>query len=116
MPQLSGKPLPVRPVIDATVPGENESSPVKNISAQELARRKSVWNAQAEARRVAVEKETRTPVEATAVFKFQIKRFGKHYNSYTLENNRWIELLPSPSLLSSAVDALYDEMFRKAME
>jgi len=108
MPQSSGVPLPVRPIIDAGMP--------KNISAVDKAKLEAKWDAAAEARRLAVEHETATPTEATAVFKFQLKRFGRHYNSYTLEENKWTALLPSPSLLSSAVDALYDEMLRKAME
>ena len=114
MPQVTGKPLPVRPIIDATVPGENESSPVKNISAEELARRKAGWNAAAEARRVAVEHETATPTEPTRELKFKLRQYGRHWNAAVLENNKWTEILPSPSLLSSAVDALYDVMFEQA--
>ena len=106
MPQSNGVPLPVRPVIDAGMP--------KNISASDKRKLEQKWDAAAEARRVAVEQETLTPTEATQILKFQLKRFGKHWNSYALENNHWTELLPSPSLLSSAVDALYDVMLEQA--
>ena len=106
MPQSSGVPLPVRPIIDAGMP--------KNISAIDKRKLEAGWDAQAEARRVAVEKETRTPTEPTRELKFKLRQYGKHWNSCILENNRWVELLPSPSLLSSAVDALYDVMLEQA--
>ena len=56
MPQSSGVPLPVRPIIDAGMP--------KNISAADRRKLEEKWAAQAEARRVAVEKETRSPLRS----------------------------------------------------
>ena len=110
MPQLTGKPLPVRPIMDATVPGENTTSPVKNISAQDLARRKAGWDAQAEARRVAVEQETRTPDVASRVLRFELWQFGHLWNAYYYVGKKMVPLLPSPSLLSSAMGAIDDAM------
>ena len=107
MPQISGKPLPVRPIIDAGMP--------KNISAADKIKLEKKWNDAAEARRVAVEKETRTPIEATRELKFKLRQYGRHWNAAVLENNKWTEILPSPSLLSSAVDALYDVMLEQAV-
>ena len=106
MPQSSGVPLPVRPIIDAGMP--------KNISAVDKAKLEAKWDAAAEARRVAVEHETATPTEPTRELKFKLRQYGRHWNACVLENNKWTEILPSPSLLSSAVDALYDVMLEQA--
>ena len=106
MPQSSGVPLPVRPIIDAGMP--------KNISAVDKQKLEQKWNDAAEARRVAVEHETATPTEPTRELKFKLRQYGRHWNAAVLENNKWTEILPSPSLLSSAVDALYDVMLEQA--
>jgi len=86
----------------------------KNISAADKLKLEKKWDDAAEARRVAVEKETLTPTEPTRELKFKLRQYGKHWNAASLENNKWTELLPSPSLLSSAVDALYDVMLEQA--
>ena len=104
--QSSGVPLPVRPIIDAGMP--------KNISAADKLKLEKKWDDAAEARRVAVERETLTPTEPTRELKFKLRQYGRHWNAASLENNKWTELLPSPSLLSSAVDALYDVMLEQA--
>lgn len=106
MPQSNGVPLPVRPIIDAGVP--------KNISASDRAELQKKWNALAEKRRMAVELETHSPTEATRVLKFELRQFGRHWQAYVREGGKLTPLLASPSLVSSALDVLYDAMLDQA--
>ena len=86
----------------------------KNISASDKTKLEKKWDDAAEARRIAIEKETMTPLQPSKVLRFELKRFGRHWNSYALDGKHMAPLLPSPSLLSSAIDALYDEMLEQA--
>jgi hypothetical protein len=102
MPQISGKPLPVRPIIDAGMP--------KNISAVDKAKLEKKWDDAAEARRVAVENETKTPTACTRALRFELWQFGHLWNAYYFQGKKMVPLLPSPSLLSSAMGAVDDAM------
>ena len=109
MPQISGKPLTVRPIIDATVPGLS-TSPVKNISDAERQKLVAGWDAQAEKRRLAIESESRTPASATKVLRFELWQFGHLWNGYAYIGKKMIQLMPSPSILPSALQAVEDAM------
>lgn len=109
MPQISGKPLAIRPVLDATVPGL-PTSPVKNVSVSERERLESEWNAAAERRRKAIELETQTPLTASRVLRFELWQFGHLWQAYAYQGKKMIQLMPSPSILPSALQAAEDAM------
>lgn len=106
MAQQSGKPLPVRPIISAGIP--------QNISAVDKARLESGWNAKALARQDAITKETAVPTAPSLTLRFELKKFGRFWNAYALDGKRMAALLPTPSLMSSAIDACYDAMCEQA--
>jgi hypothetical protein len=109
MPTSSGKPLAIRPVIDATVPGL-PTSPIKNISVEQRQKLEDGWNASAEKRRLDIERENITPTAATRVLRFELWQFGRLWNAYAFLGKRMIQLMPSPSILPSALQAAEDAM------
>ena len=108
MPQISTKPAPAKKLIDAGIP--------QNISAVDMAALKAGWNEKARLREEAIANETRTPKEATLTLRYQLRKFGHHWNSYAANSSgKMVPLLNAPSLLSSAIDALSDRMTEEAI-
>ena len=114
--QINTQPKPTKPLIDATVPGVNPSSPVRNIS--DVDKRKYLDDAEMAAmeRQDRVDKETATPKHATLTLTFQLKKFGKHWQAYAMDGKAFKPLLAAPSLLISALDALADEMYNQGFK
>src|SRR5580698_3014812 len=107
--QINSKLLPVRPIIDAGMP--------RNISSEDKLKLEAKWNAAAESRRVAIEQETQTPGTACKIVSFELRRFGNKWQAYIKKDKRWVSLMPSVSLASSALDAMVicaeDEVFNR---
>lgn len=111
--QISTNPKPTKPVIDATVPGVNPNSPIKNISPGDKQKYLDDAELAAMDRAERVAKETATPSVASLSLTFQLKKFGKHWQGYASDGKKMKALLPAPSLLISALDALADEMYNQ---
>ena len=94
--------LETRKLISAAMPA--------NISAEDRKALEAEWTKKALERNAAIEKETRTPTEASLILKYEIHKFGKHWNSYAKDGKKLIPLLSAPSLFTSAVDALTDKI------
>jgi hypothetical protein len=114
MPQIDTKPQPAKKVIDATVPGENPKSPVQNISEEEKKKLIAGWDKQSAERNVHVAREAAIPSTPTFVIRFELRQFRKHWNAYLIEGKKETALLPAPSLLVSALDALDDRINERA--
>lgn len=108
MPQISTKPQEARKIISASIP--------KNISAVDREKLEKNWNDAAAKRAEAIQKETRIPTEPTIILKYELRKFGRHWNGYARDKKgKLIPLLPAPSLLSSAKDAILDRMESEAI-
>lgn len=114
MPQIQTKPQPAKPVIDATVPVENPTSPIKNISDKDLKHLHDGWDQKAEVRKEAVARETALPTEPSVVMRFELRKYGRHWNGYLIEGKKSTPLLVAPSLLVSALDAIDDAIRERA--
>lgn len=112
MPQINTTPKPTKPLIDATIPG-SPFSPIRNIS--DVDKQKYLDDAELASmdRAERVAKETATPKTASLTLTFQLKKFGKHWQGYAPDGKGFKPLLPAPSLLISALDALADEMYNQ---
>lgn len=107
MPQVDNtKAFETRKIIDAGIP--------KNISASDLAKLQSKWDEQARVRREAVERETAIPINPSKIIRFELRKFGRHWNAYLVENKRSTALMPTPSLLSSAMEAMEESIVDQA--
>lgn len=106
--QIETKPKETKKLVPATMPD--------NISAADKAALLADWEAQAVARNAAIAKEYQTPTEPNLTLRFELKRFGKHWQAYAMSKNgkRMQALMPSVSLLSSALMTLGDEMYMQA--
>lgn len=106
---------PAKKVIDATVPG-SQNSPVKNISDEEKKRIIDKWDQEAEDRKAAVARETATPAKPTKVLVFELHQYGRYWQAFAVDGKRKerVPLLGAPSLLASALDALEDAMLNRA--
>jgi len=100
--QISTKPAIAKKIISASLP--------TNISAADKLALETEWNEKARIREEAIAKETKVPEEFNLKLKFEIRRFGRFWNSYAQKKNKMVPLLPCPSLFSSAIDALTDKM------
>lgn len=114
--QISTTPKPTKPLIDAMVPGENPNSPIKNISPSD--KQNYLDNAELAAmdREERVAKETAMPSAPSLTLTFQLKKFGKYWQGYAPQGKGYKALLPAPSLLISALDALADEMYNQGFK
>ena len=110
MPQISTKPAAAKQLMDAGMP--------KNISAVDKAALIAGWEKQAADRESAIARETKVPEIPGLTLRYELRKFGKHWNGYAPENvgksRRYAPLLNAPSLLSSAIDALTDRMSEDA--
>lgn len=106
--QISTKPQETKPLVPATMP--------QNISAADRAALIASWEAKAAARNEIIAKEYQTPTEPNLTLRFELKRFGKHWQAYAMSKNgkRMVSLMPSVSLLSSALNAMNEEMYLQA--
>lgn len=104
--QISTKPQETKPLIPATMPS--------NISAADKTALIASWEAKAAARNEIIAKEYETPAEPNLVLKFELRRFGKHWQAYAMDGKRMRALMPSVSLLSSALTVIGDEMYGQA--
>jgi len=100
--QIQTKPKDAKKLISASMP--------MNISAEDKEAVEKFWNDQAEIRKQAIEKETATPTEPSKKYKYELWKYGKHWQAIFANGPRKVKLLPCPSLFSSAVDALIDKM------
>ena len=107
MPQISTKPQEARKVIDAGMP--------KNISAEEQAALTKKLDDAARLREESVARETKTPTESSETLKYQLRKFGRHWNAFAANpKGKMIPLMPAPSLLTSAIDAITNRMIDEA--
>lgn len=122
MPQAPSKPSPTKAVIDASVPGSH-NSPIKNISDADKKKIIDGWDKQAAKRAADVARESATPEKPTKVLKFELHQYGRYWQAFVIEDGKphkgqpvklSTPLLGSPSLLSSALDALEDAMLQRA--
>ena len=107
MPQNSAKVLEARKPIDAGMP--------KNISSVDQEKLNEKWNEAARKRVEDVARETKTPDKATLILVYELHRFGRHWNGYVRKGKKLIPLMATPSLLTSAVDAVADKMTEEAL-
>lgn len=113
--QISTKPQPTKKLIDATVPGENPTSPVKNISQEEQKRLHAEWDRKAADRAAQVAKETAQPSIPSKILRFELRKYGRHWNAYYIDGKRSATLMPAPSLLTSALEAVEEAMHQLAI-
>ncbi len=102
--QISTKPQEAKKLVSATMP--------QNISAEDKAALLAKWEAQAAERNATIAREYATPTESSVTLKFELRKFGRMWQAYipSKTGKRMVGLLPSPSLLSSALARLGDEM------
>ena len=107
--QNSVKSPPAKKIISASVP--------KDISAVDKAALEKKWNDAAKKREENIARETMTPTEPSLTLKYQLKKFGRHWNAYAADaKGKMIPLLNAPSILNSAIDALSDRMSEEALK
>lgn len=107
MPQNATKAFEAKKLIDASMP--------KNISEEDKKKLEAEWAEKARIRNEAIAREVALPVKPTLVLKYQLLKFGRHWNGFaTDKRGRLIPLLPAPSLFTSAVDAIGDRMVEDA--
>lgn len=99
--QISTTPQPAKKLIDASMP--------KNISAEDKAKLEAKWLEAARIRAEAIEKETKVPDTHSDVFHYQLRKYGRMWNAFYKKGVRFVPLLPTPSLKSSAIDAMLDK-------
>lgn len=114
--QISTKPQDTKPLMDATVPGENPSSPVKNISVADKAKLTADWNAKAQKRKEQIEKETAMPTVSSRTLRYELRKYGKHWQAYFFDGKKMSPLLAAPSILQSAMDMIQDAMHDQAIK
>ena len=114
--QINTNPKPTKPVIDAMVPGVNPSSTIRNISPTEKQKYLDDAELAAMDRADRGAKETAMPSEPSLTLTFQLKKFGKYWQGYAPDGKKYKPLLPAPSLLISALDALADEMYNQGFK
>ena len=69
------------------------------------------WEAAAKKRQEAIDKETMIPTKANLILRYELQRFGHHWQGYSLDKRgKRVPLLAAPSLFTSAVDAVADQM------
>lgn len=105
--QISTRPQDARKIISASLP--------HNISAIEKEALQKKWDEAAKKRAEDISNETRIPTEPSITLNFRLKKYGKHWNAEYKNGVKFLPLLPAPSLLSSAMDALYDKMADQAL-
>lgn len=110
MPRIDGatKAFEVRKIIDASIP--------RNASKEQLAALDSEWKEKARIRNAAVARQVAIPETPTKFLHYELRKFGRHWNAYIGYGKKAEPVLPAPSLLSSALDALYDCMCDEAMK
>lgn len=89
----------------------------KNISAADKAGLEADWNKKAHERAAAIARETQVPEIPGLTLRYQLRKFGHHWNSYAMDKNgKYTPLLNAPSLLVSAMDVLNDRMTEDALK
>lgn len=116
IPQINTNPKPTKPVIDAMVPGVNPASTIRNISPADKQKYLDDAELASMDRADRVAKETAMPTVPSKILKFEIRKFGKHWQAYAPEGKGLKALLPAPSLLISALDAMADEMYNQGFK
>lgn len=106
--QVSGKPLETKKLIPAKYP--------ETLSDAERAELDKQAHEKAVIRNAIVARETSIPTEASYRLKFELRKFGRHWNAYEQINGKWSALLPAPSLLGSALGALESAMYDAAVK
>lgn len=107
MPQLPSRPQEPKKIISAKMPD--------NISAIDKAVLEAKWNEAARKREESIALETRIPEKPSVTLTYKIMKFGRHWNSYSVDKKgKLTQLLPAPSLFSSAVEAASDKMLEDA--
>lgn len=115
--QINTNPKPTKPVIDAMVPGVNPSSTIRNISLADKQKYLDDAELASMDRAERVAKETAMPSVASKTLKFEIRKFGKYWQAYAPNGDGKLKsLLPAPSLLISALDAMADEMYNQGFK
>lgn len=107
MAQINTKPQPAKTVIDASMP--------KNISAADKKALEQSWADQAQKRNDAIARETKIPDLSSLTLGYQLRKFGKHWQAYHKVKDKFVPILPAPSLLTSAMDAMIDAAESEAL-
>lgn len=103
MPQLPAKPDEAKKLIDASMP--------KNISAEARAKLEAAWTESARIRNAAIAREVAVPAKPSLILKYEIHKFGHHWNSFAVDKKgKRVPLMPAPSLFTSACDAITDQI------
>jgi hypothetical protein len=107
MAQDSNKAFEAKKLISASMP--------INISKVDKERLLAEWEAKALERQAIIAKEVALPEKPTLVLKYELHKFGRHWNSYSIDKKgKKHALLPAPSLFTSACDAVADRMVEDA--
>lgn len=107
MPQNAHKAFEAKKLIDASMP--------KNIGEEDKKKLEAEWAEKARLRNEAIAREVALPEKPTLILRYELHKFGRHWNSAAIpKKGKPIYLLPAPSLFTSAVDAIGDRMVEDA--
>lgn len=88
----------------------------KNISAADRKTLENKWAEEARLRNEAVAKETAVPAISSKTLRFELRKFGRHWNAYAFDGKKMVALMATPSLLTSAMEAIDDAMYNQATQ